>query len=159
MMDLKNGLWQQNTRSNSNELLKYVSQKWMNFTDLWKPYQKEIAVVKPDVFHRSHKIAPNFITMTYKYCNKIIYALSIIHIWHKFLLLLSLVVRILLFPGQHQHSPDHGIIANTGEETGSPLYMVTQVVIPAAISAVAVLAALSAVGFCLHRRMQMIFSS
>lgn len=96
--------------------------------------------------------------MTYKYCNKII---SLIHNTDLTQLLPLIIFnsKNLLFPGQHQHSPDHGIIASTGEETGSPLYMVTQVVIPAAISAVAVLAALSAVGFCLHRSMQMIFSS
>jgi hypothetical protein len=35
--------------------------------------------------------------------------------------------------------------------------MDTQVVLPAAISAVAVLAALTAVGFCLHRRTQNLF--
>jgi hypothetical protein len=44
------------------------------------------------------------------------------------------------------------------EETGSPFYMDTQVVIPAAISGVAVLAAFIAVVFCLHRRKQIIYS-
>jgi hypothetical protein len=72
---------------------------------------------------------------------------------------LNLVVKTVFIPGQQQHSPDHDLIANTGEESESPFYMDTQVVIPAAISAVAVLAALTAVAFCLHRRKQIIFAS
>ncbi|XP_069692741.1 cell adhesion molecule Dscam2-like [Periplaneta americana] len=54
-------------------------------------------------------------------------------------------------PGQHQHSPGRDIITNAGEKGGAPFYMDTQVVIPATVSAVAVLAALTAVGFCLRR--------
>ncbi|PNF36139.1 hypothetical protein B7P43_G10970 [Cryptotermes secundus] len=55
-------------------------------------------------------------------------------------------------PGQHQHSSDHDLITGTGEESGSPFYMDTQVVIPAAVSAIAVVGAFIAVVFCLHRR-------
>jgi hypothetical protein len=69
----------------------------------------------------------------------------------------NVVTRIVLISGQHQHSSDRDLIASTGEEGGTPFYMDTQVVLPAAISAVAVLAALTAVGFCLHRRKQNFF--
>lgn len=62
------------------------------------------------------------------------------------------MTRIVLNSGQHQHSSDRDLITSAGEDSGPPFYMDTQVVLPAAISAVAVLAALTAVGFCLHRR-------
>jgi hypothetical protein len=65
----------------------------------------------------------------------------------------------MFIPGQHQHSSDHDLITGTGKESGSPFYMDTQVVIPAAISAVAVLAAFIAVVFCLHRRKRITCSS
>jgi hypothetical protein len=58
---------------------------------------------------------------------------------------------MVLTTGQHQHSSDRDLITSTGEDSGPPFYVDTQVVLPAAISAVAVLAALTAVGFCLHR--------
>jgi len=62
------------------------------------------------------------------------------------------VTRIVLPTGQHQPSSDRDLITSNGDDSGPPFYMDTQVVLPAAISVVAVVAALTAVGFCLHRR-------
>ncbi|PSN46727.1 Down syndrome cell adhesion molecule-like protein Dscam2, partial [Blattella germanica] len=60
--------------------------------------------------------------------------------------------RLMFLAGDGARPPGHNVIASAGDGSdGLPFYMDAQVMIPASISAMAVLAALTALGFCLHR--------